>query len=94
MVRRSDTQPLSLTIYSFVYIEILLIFVPVNFSEVLQSISIPVLVGSGVTGDNVQNYLEANALIIGSYFKKDGWWKNTVDPTRVQSFMEKVCKLR
>lgn len=34
--------------------------------------SLPILIGSGVTADNLGNYIEADAFIIGSYFKKDG----------------------
>lgn len=55
---------------------------------------IPVLVGSGVTLENVRNYLDADALIIGSYFKKEGYWANPVDPDRVKQFMEHISKLR
>ncbi|XP_062845543.1 uncharacterized protein F13E9.13, mitochondrial isoform X1 [Trichomycterus rosablanca] len=67
---------------------------PHELNDVLQFVSIPVLVGSGVTCDNLEDYLEANALIIGSYFKKEGRWENSVDPERVESFMEKVRELR
>jgi len=55
---------------------------------------IPVLVGSGVTLQNVESYLVADALIVGSYFKVDGDWKNAVDLTRTKEFMDKVKYLR
>lgn len=55
---------------------------------------IPVLIGSGVTMENVKNYMDANALIIGSYFKKGGYWANSVDPERVKKFMDHISKLR
>uniref|UniRef100_A0A8C5PQG6 BtpA domain containing protein n=1 Tax=Leptobrachium leishanense TaxID=445787 RepID=A0A8C5PQG6_9ANUR len=67
---------------------------PKDLREVQRSVKVPVLVGSGVTVDNVEKYIEANALIIGSHFKKDGYWKNGVVPDRVMSFMDKVCNLR
>lgn len=63
-------------------------------SEVKHAVKIPVLIGSGVTLENVRNYLDANALIIGSYFKKEGYWANGVDPDRVKKFMEHISKLR
>lgn len=62
--------------------------------EVKRAVKIPVLIGSGVTLDNVRNYLDANALIIGSYFKREGYWANGVDPDRVKKFMEHISKLR
>lgn len=64
------------------------------FSEVKHAVKIPVLIGSGVTLENVRDYLDANALIIGSYFKKEGYWANGVDPDRVKKFMEHISKLR
>ncbi|XP_054152217.1 uncharacterized protein F13E9.13, mitochondrial-like isoform X1 [Melozone crissalis] len=67
---------------------------PQQLQEVKQAVKIPVLVGSGVTLENVGNYLDADALIIGSYFKKGGYWANAVDPDRVKKFMEHISKLR
>ncbi|XP_019361182.1 PREDICTED: uncharacterized protein F13E9.13, mitochondrial-like isoform X1 [Gavialis gangeticus] len=67
---------------------------PEELKEVEQAVKIPVLIGSGVTLENVRNYLDANALIIGSYFKKAGYWANTVDPDRVKQFMDHIRKLR
>ncbi|XP_030367822.1 uncharacterized protein F13E9.13, mitochondrial-like isoform X4 [Strigops habroptila] len=61
---------------------------PQELKEVKDAVKIPVLIGSGVTLENVRNYLDANALIIGSYFKKEGYWANAVDPDRVKKFME------
>ncbi|XP_017596322.1 PREDICTED: LOW QUALITY PROTEIN: uncharacterized protein F13E9.13, mitochondrial [Corvus brachyrhynchos] len=67
---------------------------PRSSCEVKHAVKIPVLVGSGVTLENVKNYLDADALIIGSYFKKEGYWANAVDPDRVKKFMEHISKLR
>ncbi|XP_068058679.1 uncharacterized protein F13E9.13, mitochondrial-like isoform X1 [Anomalospiza imberbis] len=67
---------------------------PRQLPEVKHAVKIPVLVGSGVTLENVRNYLDADALIIGSYFKKEGYWANAVDPDRVKKFMEHISKLR
>ncbi|XP_039931701.1 uncharacterized protein F13E9.13, mitochondrial-like isoform X1 [Hirundo rustica] len=67
---------------------------PRQLREVKNAVKIPVLVGSGVTLENVRNYLDADALIIGSYFKKEGYWANAVDPDRVKKFMEHISKLR
>uniref|UniRef100_A0A8C6JXM0 Uncharacterized protein n=1 Tax=Melopsittacus undulatus TaxID=13146 RepID=A0A8C6JXM0_MELUD len=67
---------------------------PQELKEVKDTVKIPALVGSGVTLENVMNYLDANALIIGSHFKKEGYWANAVDPNRVKKFMEHIRKLR
>lgn len=67
---------------------------PGELREVQHAVKIPVLIGSGVTLENVKNYLDANALIIGSYFKREGYWANGVDPDRVKKFMEHISKLR
>ncbi|XP_067158624.1 uncharacterized protein F13E9.13, mitochondrial-like isoform X1 [Apteryx mantelli] len=67
---------------------------PKELKEVKHAVKIPVLIGSGVTLENVRNYLDANAVIIGSYFKKEGYWANGVDPDRVKKFMDHIRKLR
>ncbi|RME75957.1 MAG: BtpA family membrane complex biogenesis protein [Chloroflexi bacterium] len=60
---------------------------------VKEAVSIPVLVGSGVTLDNVEQYLAvADALIVGSYFKVDGYWANELEFDRVRQFMERVSR--
>lgn len=51
-------------------------------------------IGSGVTEENMETYLDANALIVGSYFKKDGYWGNSVDVQKTKAFMNKIRALR
>ncbi|KAJ7311905.1 hypothetical protein JRQ81_006223 [Phrynocephalus forsythii] len=67
---------------------------PKELEEVGHAVKIPVLVGSGVTLENVEDYLAANALIVGSYFKKEGYWGNRIVPGHVKRFMEHISKLR
>ncbi|XP_066569782.1 uncharacterized protein F13E9.13, mitochondrial [Amia ocellicauda] len=67
---------------------------PQELRETGQAVRIPILIGSGVTHENVENYLDASGMIIGSYFKKGGFWANNVDPERVRKFMGKMHKLR
>ncbi len=56
---------------------------------------LPVLLGSGVDVSNIAAfYREADGFIIGSHFKMDGHWANTVDPKRVEKFMSEVRRLR
>jgi len=57
--------------------------------SVKESINIPVLAGSGMTIDNVQDYNQyCDALIIGSYFKTDGKWYNPVEINRVKGIVK------
>jgi hypothetical protein len=62
-----------------------------EIQHVKESVNIPVLAGSGITIENVHEYMKlCDALIIGSYFKTDGQWNNPVDPARVNNFMKKI----
>lgn len=65
-----------------------------SFSAVSQSVRIPVLIGSGVTHDNLERYVDANGMIIGSHFKEGGHWANAVAPQRVKRLMEKRNSLQ
>lgn len=68
---------------------------PAELEAVRAAISIPVVVGSGVTLDNVETFLpRADALIVGSHLKREGRWENPPDPERVAALMEHVERLR
>ncbi|CAB1339581.1 unnamed protein product [Coregonus sp. 'balchen'] len=62
--------------------------------NVAESVRLPVLIGSGVTHDNVEHFLDGSAMIIGSHFKRGGVWANAVDPESIKKFMGKVHLLR
>ena len=52
---------------------------------------LPVFLGSGISERNLdQFYNEADGFIVGSAFKIDGLWSNTIDPTRVTQFVRKI----
>jgi membrane complex biogenesis BtpA family protein len=56
---------------------------------------LPVILGSGVDVNNLAAFFpEADGFIVGTHFKVDGRWANTVDPKRVEKFMEVVRRLR
>lgn len=60
-----------------------------------QSSSLPVMVGSGVTPDNVTAILDhADAVIVASSLKSEGKWWFTVDEQRVRDFMAIVRRTR
>lgn len=63
--------------------------------EARNTTSLPLLIGSGISSDNLNDYWHlADAFIVGSHFKIDGNWKNGVDRARVIRFMAKVNQLR
>src|SRR5215216_1276125 len=56
---------------------------------------VPVLLGSGVTPENVAEFYDAaDGFIIGTYFKEGGLWSNTVEAARVERMVEAVRGLR
>ena len=51
----------------------------------------PVLVGSGVTAENVADYLDgADGVIVGTSLKRDGLVANPIDPARVRALAAMV----
>ena len=66
-----------------------------EIKAVRATTKLPLLIGSGINYDNVSTYLPlSDAMIVGSYFKKDGYWGNELDAGRIAGFMEKVNSLR
>lgn len=61
---------------------------------VREAVSLPLLVGSGVTADNLDEYItRVDGLIVGSEFKVDGLWYNDVDINRVKRLMHRKKEL-
>lgn len=59
--------------------------------EVREACDLPVLVGSGVTPESAGGLLEfADALIVGSWIKSGGAWKNPVDAVRAREMVRAV----
>ncbi len=59
-----------------------------DVKAVRNATKLPVLVGSGVTPDNAEQLSEyADALIVGSWIKGDGFWKNAVDADRAKQIV-------
>lgn len=55
----------------------------------VKEIGIPVLIGSGITDQNLRQYWDyADRFIIGSYFKKNGHWANELDEERIKRLMD------
>ena len=69
---------------------------PADISEV-QAVStagsIPTLIGSGITPENMASYPSAAAFIIGSSVKQDGLWENPLEQSRVLAVVQAFQKL-
>ncbi len=66
-----------------------------DVEEVKAHSHLPVILGSGVNDANISDFFsEADGFIIGSYFKREGHWANTVDKERVERLMLAVNSLR
>lgn len=65
-----------------------------DVQEAKQHCHLPVFLGSGISESNIEQfYNEADGFIIGSAFKVDGLWSNTIDPARVTSFVRILDQL-
>ncbi|HKR13789.1 MAG TPA: BtpA/SgcQ family protein [Pyrinomonadaceae bacterium] len=62
-----------------------------DVQEAKSHCGLPVFLGSGISEHNVAGFYDfADGFIIGSSFKFDGLWSNTIDPSRVTGFMKAV----
>ena len=60
---------------------------------VYAATKLPVLVGSGITAENLKDYLPiADAFIVGSYFKRAGQWENPLDPARIRRLLDVLAE--
>ena len=54
-----------------------------------QATDLPILVGSGATPETMADlFAHANAIIVGSWYKRDGHWANPPDPERVARLVD------
>ena len=60
---------------------------PIEVNAVGSAVSVPTLVGSGVTAENIYDYHSADALIVGSSIKQDGLWMNPIDIDRARALV-------
>ncbi len=62
-----------------------------DVQEAKSHCHLPVFLGSGISETNIDRfYEEADGFIIGTAFKVDGLWSNTVDPNRVTQFVHRL----
>ena len=55
-----------------------------ELQSVKENVNIPVFIGSGVSAENISKFRFADGLIIGSEFKKNGFWRNELDEERIK----------
>jgi len=68
---------------------------PKEISGVMAAVpDLPVLVGSGVTAQNIEQFSAAHGLIIGTEFKLEGKWENELDPDRIRNVVEESKKYK
>jgi predicted TIM-barrel enzyme len=60
---------------------------PAQVRSVAAAVGVAVLVGSGVSAENVGDYTAADAIIVGSWPKRDGLWSSPVDPARAAALV-------
>lgn len=59
-----------------------------DVKEAKAHCNLPVFLGSGISETNIDEFYEsADGFIIGSSFKVNGLWSNTIDPSRVTKFI-------
>src|SRR6185503_10323390 len=57
---------------------------PNEVAAVADAVSVPTLVGSGITAENIGMFAKADAFIVGSPIKKGGLWSNPIDLERTR----------
>lgn len=67
---------------------------PRELGEAKEASGLPVLVGSGVTLENLDTYREADGFIVGTYLKRHSRVAEGVDPARVAALARRVAALR
>lgn len=68
---------------------------PAEAERVKKCTPLPVIIGSGITADNLHRFwTAADAFIVGSSLKTEGKWYNPVEESRVRAFVGEVNKLR
>jgi membrane complex biogenesis BtpA family protein len=66
-----------------------------DVQEAKHHCRLPVFLGSGIKEQNIAEFYDsADGFIIGSAFKVDGLWSNTIDPARVASFLQTAHRVK
>ena len=66
---------------------------PQDVWVVAEAVELPVIVGSGITPENLHEYAAADAFIVGSSVKQGGIWSEPIDPDRCAAMAEAFARL-
>jgi len=66
---------------------------PDDVRDTARAVRLPVLVGSGVSVQNLARFADAHGFIVGSALKQGGIWSNPLDRTAVESMARAFAKL-
>jgi len=66
-----------------------------DLTKAKRATRLPVLIGSGMTAENIPDYLPlADGFIVGSCFRKDGKFLEALEPERLAAFMHAFLSAR
>ena len=66
---------------------------PEDVRDTVRAVRLPVLVGSGLSVENLARFADAHGFIVGSSLKQAGMWSNPLDRTAVESMARAFAKL-
>ena len=66
---------------------------PSEVQAVADAVTVPTLVGSGITAENISLFSKADALIVGSSVKQNGLWSNPIDVERARELRQAFSEL-
>lgn len=61
---------------------------PEDVQAVSQAVSVPTLIGSGITPENIGSYRGADAFFVGSSVKSGGLWSGRLDAARTRAVVD------
>jgi membrane complex biogenesis BtpA family protein len=61
---------------------------PAEVEAVSTGVSVPTIIGSGITPENIARYRGADAFFVGSSVKSDGVWSGRLDAARTRAVVE------
>lgn len=67
---------------------------PEEVRAVSGAVSVPTLIGSGITPENIARYGGADAFIVGSSVKSDGVWSGVLDAARTRAVVDALAAAR
>lgn len=67
---------------------------PEELARVKACTQLPVVIGSGMTPENLEIYRQADGFIVGSAFRKDGKFLEELDRARLDRFMRSFSALK